>query len=433
MTQQNHLCVYVNCLIENPAFDSQTKETLTSPISKFGSKCHLSKKFLETVTEQTQLVEQIQNWAKWKEKSELIAKARSTKLNIPKLYDANLAGTSDSQLCTLILTEGDSAKALAVSGLPELGRDVFGVFPLKGKILNVRGATNKQLMENEEINHVISILGLDYAKTYTTEEERKTLRYGKVMLMVDQDHDGSHIKGLFINFIHNFWPNLLKSNEFLIQFITPIIKVSHGKNQLSFYTLKEYMDWKHSVGDQIRIWNIKYYKGLGTNTTAEAKEYFKALEKHRIFFRWTDNTSNLIEMAFGKDTQLRKNWLNQLQSNTFIQPHNQEVTYDEFINKELILFSEANNKRAIPSLMDGLKPGQRKVLYSCFKRKLKHEIKVAQLAGYVSEQTSYHHGEAALHGTIIGMAQDFVGSNNLPLLYPAGQFGSRFFLNHFFF
>ena len=75
--------------------------------------------------------------------------------------------------------------------------------------------------------------------------------------------------------------------------------------------------------------------------------------------------------------------------------------------------------------MDGLKPSQRKVLFACFKRKLRREIKVAQLAGYVSEHSAYHHGEAALTGTIVGMAQDFVGSNNVNLLAPCGQFGTR--------
>lgn len=141
----------MNCLIENPAFDSQTKETLTSTVSKFGSRCQLTKKFLETVVEQTQIVEYIHNWSQWKERSELIAKTKNPKLNIPKLYDANLAGTEKAGECTLILTEGDSAKALAVSGLSELGRDKYGVFPLKGKLLNVRSASTKQLMENEEL------------------------------------------------------------------------------------------------------------------------------------------------------------------------------------------------------------------------------------------------------------------------------------------
>lgn len=273
---------------------------------------------------------------------------------------------------------------------------------------------------------MIAILGLSYEKKYEDREERKSLRYGKVMLMVDQDHDGSHIKGLFINFLHHFWPALMKSNDFLQQFITPIVKVSHGKKQIAFYTLQEYHDWKNQIGDQIRNWNVKYYKGLGTNTTAEAKDYFRDLNRHRISFTWADNTDSLIQMAFAKqDTSARKSWLNQLQPHLFLEPHEGKVSYDDFINKELIFFSDANNKRSIPSLVDGLKPGQRKVLFSCFKRKLKQEIKVAQLAGYVSEQTSYHHGESSLNGTIISMAQSFVGSNNIPLLYPAGQFGSR--------
>lgn len=102
-----------------------------------------------------------------------------------------------------------------------------------------------------------------------------------------------------------------------------------------------------------------------------------------------------------------------------------EIPLDDFINKELILFSMADNARSIPSAVDGLKPGQRKILFSCFKRNLKSEIKVAQLAGYVAEHSAYHHGEVSLCSTIVGMAQNFVGSNNLPLLEPLGQFGTR--------
>jgi DNA topoisomerase-2 len=64
-------------------------------------------------------------------------------------------------------------------------------------------------------------------------------------------------------------------------------------------------------------------------------------------------------------------------------------------------------------------------MYCCFKRNLIKEIKVVQLAGYVGEHGAYHHGEASLLGAIIGMAQDFVGSNNINLLVPSGQFGSR--------
>jgi DNA topoisomerase-2 len=132
-------------------------------------------------------------------------------------------------------------------------------------------------------------------------------------------------------------------------------------------------------------------------------------------------------MAFSKKkADRRKEWL--LKSGdetTYIDHSANEVSYADFVNKELIQFSMADNIRSIPSAVDGLKPSQRKVLFSCFKRKLTDEIKVAQLAGYVSEHSAYHHGEASLHGTIVNMAQNYCGSNNLNLLVPSGQFGTR--------
>ena len=75
--------------------------------------------------------------------------------------------------------------------------------------------------------------------------------------------------------------------------------------------------------------------------------------------------------------------------------------------------------------MDGLKTSLRKILFAAFKKNLTTEIKVAQFSGYVSEHSCYHHGEASLNGAIVGLAQNFVGSNNINLLIPAGQFGSR--------
>ena len=143
---------------------------------------------------------------------------------IAKLEDANEAGTKNSVGCTLILTEGDSAKTLAVAGLGVVGRDYYRVYPLKGKLLNVREASHKQIMENKEINDLVKIIGLTYKKKYESVSDLSALRYGKLMIMTDQDQDGSHIKGLVINFIHHNWPNLLKYN-FVEEFITPIVKV----------------------------------------------------------------------------------------------------------------------------------------------------------------------------------------------------------------
>mmetsp|Transcript_3606 Transcript_3606/g.5489 ORF Transcript_3606/g.5489 Transcript_3606/m.5489 type:complete len:1381 (+) Transcript_3606:89-4231(+) len=431
-----HLAIYVDALIVNPAFDSQTKETLTTRPLKFGSKLTLSEKFLKAV-EKSDIIDRILVYAKFKEEEKIkktlnsgnAASKRARLTGIPKLDDANFAGGARSQECTLILTEGDSAKALAVSGLAVVGRDTYGVFPLKGKPLNVRDATSVQIMKNEEIQHVVKILGLNFKHNYTT---TKGLRYGHLMIMTDQDHDGSHIKGLLINMFHKFWPSLLQLDGFLRVFVTPIVKAipKFGSQALTFFTMPEYEAWKQHGDNQSTRYTIKYYKGLGTSTAKEAKEYFSQLDTHQLNFQAQDDDlaqdGDLIDMAFSKKrAEDRRIWLSRVAAGTHIDFGQEIITYPDFINKELVLFSMADNIRSIPCLVDGLKPSQRKILFACFKRKLKQEIKVAQLAGYVSEHAAYHHGEMSLVSTIVNMAQDFCGSNNLNLLTPAGQFGTR--------
>lgn len=266
---KNHLAIFVNCLVENPTFDSQTKENMTIKPSTFSS-VKLSDKFMKQV-EKSGVVDSIMSYAKFKQNQALQRKGgtKKTKLTgIVKLDDANNAGTAKSKDCTLIITEGDSAKSLAVSGLSVVGRDFYGVFPLKGKLLNVRDATNAQIMKNEEIMNLVEIMGLKFNVVYT-QDNIKMLRYGHLMIMADQDHDGSHIKGLVINFIHHFWPSLLDVPGFLQQFITPIVKCTKGKKAETFFTLPEYEAWKESTGNDAKGWNIKYYKGLGTSTSSE--------------------------------------------------------------------------------------------------------------------------------------------------------------------
>ena len=296
------------------------------------------------------------------------------------------------------------------------------------------------------------------------------------MIMADQDHDGSHIKGLILNALHVLFPSLLERPNFIKAFITPIVKIKLKKkdpkkaiNEISFYTIPDYEQWRQEQGDEVTKWNVKYYKGLGTSTALEARDYFTNLDSHIVPFRWGgDLDGERLDMAFRKSrAEDRKQWLSRplLSSSNNIDNDNNTNTnnntnndYDtaidnsdealceeqnnismhslnkdkegttmaSFVDNELVLFSHADNIRSIPSVVDGLKPSQRKVLYACFKRKLiTNEIKVAQLAGYVSEHTAYHHGEASLQSTITNMAQTFVGSNNIPLLYPSGQFGTR--------
>jgi len=207
----------------------------------------------------------------------------------------------------------------------------------------------------------------------------RDLRYGSIMIMTDQDHDGSHIKGLIINFIHHFWPSLLKIDGFLKEFVTPIIKVFKQQACLhTFFTIPEYENW--ALNRETKSFKIKYYKGLGTSTAKEAKEYFKDVDRHKIEFEWQDHEDGEgIELAFAKKfADRRKVWLESYSpTETYVDHSVALLRYKDFVNKELILFSIADCARSIPSSCDGLKPGQRKIMYSCFKRNLKNEMKVA--------------------------------------------------------
>jgi DNA topoisomerase-2 len=220
--------------------------------------------------------------------------------------------------------------------------------------------------------------------------------------------DGSHIKGLVINFFRHFWPELLqpplnethkqideRSPPFLASFVTPLLKVSKKgskKEVLAFYSIAEFKAWRNSMDpEEAGKWAIKYYKGLGTSTTAEAKEYFSAFDENLRPFRWkSDLDGERLDMVFDKKRAVdRRGWILETYDE-HAQPsvdHEREnsISYHAFVDQELIHFSHADNIRSIPSVIDGLKPSQRKVLYACFKRNLKSEIKVAQLTGYVSE------------------------------------------------
>jgi len=460
---KDNLIFFLDSVIDNPSFSSQTKDTLTTKYDKFGFKYEVSDLFIKKLAK-SGLIEQIINFAKFKENETLKktdGKKTSTLRGIPKLEDANKAGTKDSTKCSLILTEGDSAKAMVMAGLSVIGRDYYGIFPLKGKVLNVREANIKQITENEEISNLKKIIGLRNDYSYETEDQFNSLRYGRIIALTDQDHDGSHIKGLIMNLFHFLWPALLKRKGFLTSLNTPIVKVTKKDKVISFYTLTDYEEWKEKNNNG-KGYEIKYYKGLGTSDNKEAKEYFKDLKSNLIEYQWLDEIMEMtedsenensetkkpkikkknnlkkektvhtvsdeaIELAFSKElADKRKDWLMTYNPKEILDSKNKQIPIPEFIHKDLKHFSNDDTQRSIPSVIDGFKPSQRKVLHGAFLRGLeKDQIKVAQLAGFVSDRVAYHHGEASLMGAIIGMAQDYMGSNNLNVLEPKGQFGSR--------
>lgn len=474
---KSNMMVFIDSVIEDPSFDSQTKEFLSSKVAKFGSVCELSDDFIKELSK-TGIVEVVERFANFKA-LDALSKSDGKKVtrlrDIPKLEDAGQAGSRNAHKCRLILTEGDSASAFAIDGREVIGGDYFGVFPLRGKLLNVREATAKQLLENKEIKAIKQIMGLKQTKKYKTDKDYRSLRYGGIIILTDADVDGSHIKGLVMNFFQYFWPHLFKREGFIQSMSTPIVKAwkktdRKKKNLKVFYTMSEYETWLKTVKSS--LWLSKYYKGLGTSTPTETKQIFNDFDARLITYVWekngedgklikmdesddesvvdsetsvksttsTKSTDSIFEfedtsnpsyqslaLAFDKNYVVkRKPWLRQYDPDCILDAKDSHVSITDFVNKDLKHFSNYDNIRSIPKMGDGLKPSQRKILNECRDMNLYNkELKVAQIAGYVSAKQGYHHGEASLMGAIIGMAQDFVGSNNMNVLMPNGMFGSR--------
>ena len=440
-TIKEQLAIFLRCDIDNPSFSSQSKDEMGTAVASFGSTCKVSDEFVEKLAKMgvmdaaCALTEVKENKAAKKTDG---TKTRTIR-GIPKLIDANFAGTEKSAQCTIIFCEGDSAKAGIVSGLSREDRNLIGVYPMKGKMMNTRGEAVKKVAENHEITEIKQILGLEVGRKYTPDDVKYRLRYGKVLFMTDQDLDGSHIKGLGINLFQNEWASLTEIPGFIGFMNTPILKAKKGTQEKVFYNEGEYRVWKEAteagVGGAVGVsaathsqpsgWTTKYYKGLGTSTGKEFKEYFEH-KKIVDFTHSGEACDNAIDMVFNKKrADDRKTWLATYSRDRYLDTLQPSVTYEKFINDEMIHFSKYDCDRSIPNLMDGLKISLRKILFSAFKKNLKTEIKVAQFSGYVSEHSGYHHGEASLNAAIVGMAQNFVGSNNINLFEPNGQHGSR--------
>lgn len=473
---KEQITIFIDSIIDDPSFNSQTKDQLTTPKEKFGTMYEIDNGFMNKLVK-TGIIEEVVRFAMFKENSQLKqsdGKKISSLTGIPKLDDAFWAGTRKSKETRLIITEGDSAKSFATSGIEIIGREKYGAWPIRGKFLNVRNATSAQIKNNVEFATFKQIMGLKQDTEYI---DTTKLRYGGIIILTDQDLDGSHIKGLIINMLQFFWPSLLKIDGFIQTMCTPIIKAfkkaDKKKNPKIFYTLTDYEKWaEHDLKGNTNGWTIKYYKGLGTSDAKEAKEIFLEFEKRIITYIWEttqhnkdliikdnlDNLDNLevmkkiskknikkelmlsgdasiyqsksydsITLAFDEGrTEDRKKWLSKYKMGNILEYTNQNVSYTDFVDKDLIHFSNYDNIRMIPSLCDGLKPSQRKILFGCFKKNVgQNEIKVAQLASYISEHTAYKHGEVSLQGAIVNMAQNFPGSNNINLLFPSGIFGYR--------
>ena len=438
---RENLWLFVNAVVVNPGFSSQTKSSLTTKQANFGFKHTISNKFVETLEKRLKVSKRAIGAAELRKNSEAASATdgkKVSKVKVPKLEDARWAGTKKSGECTLILTEGDSAKTMAMDGLQKVGRERYGVFPLRGKLLNVRNATAAKAAGNEEHVALKKILGLKEGVKYTSVEP---LRYGRVMIMTDQDLDGSHIKGLFMNWIMSQWPELAAIPGFIQCFATPIVKVQAGgskkrskkkrklEDDIIFFNMSDFEQFRQENPEKLRGKQVRYLKGLGSSEPWEARQYFSHLDRFvkvyepQDFEACQENFKHAFDDSFA---DWRKKWLAEYDEEDVYDYNESTFPMDEFCNKELKHFSIYDNKRSLGHVVDGKKPSQRKVLWAMRRMNLwNSEKKVLGLAGDVGSASSYHHGETSLMGTMIGMAQNFAGANNVNLLYPSGQFGSR--------
>lgn len=425
---RGEMVVVATLLVPNPRYGNQQKTELTTPTKEYGFSYSPTDRFQSKLLH-TDLVSRMVKAGK----DSLDKKLSSTKkgrVSVPKYQPAEKLRSGRA---TLIVTEGDSALNFAVAGLGIIGRKHYGVFPIRGKLLNCLNASKKKLVENQEINNLLQILGLEVGKEYPIDHDGSLLNYENVMILSDQDPDGSHIRGLIITFLHALFPSLLIwKPTYVLCFSTPLLRIHlgpKGSPPIDFYSEVEHRKWREEREKAgLSLGSSVYYKGLGALPHALAKEFFSKLDSHTTSLEYTGPLcSERISLFFDESmSDQRKEYLSKA--------YDPSVGFDfslssspihTWCDQDLSHFCMYNNSRTFPSAIDGLKTSQRKVLSGCLRLNLstKKDMKVFQLTGRIASDMCYHHGDASLTNTIVGMAAEH--SNNVCLLWPEGQFGSH--------
>ncbi len=431
--------IFVVVTVIRPVFNSQDKHLLVKPKAKD----------IPTQPLKTAQVNAICKWSVMtfvnaildaKEIS-LVNKSTHKKRGftaIEHLTPANKAGTKDSGKCTLILCEGLSAENYCKTALKlntdidgVCGSDWLGIYPLRGKIMNTQEGSLLKTSKNKVLASIVQAMKLDYEGDYDNDACFKSLNYGKVMIMTDADKDGIHIRGLVINFFLTTFPSLCKRHNysFLTSMETPIVRIVRPKLP-DLLIFDEYRKEQFEAENDPTSYKMKYYKGLASSRSEDVAETFN---QKRIEYECDDKAELTMQKCFHPDmSDYRKKWID-----NYVPGQGQslddagsavKLSYTDFCNDVYVTHSVYNAKRMIPHLMDGLVPSRRKVLFSVKKKGLTYggqSFKVERLGSYVAEQSAYHHGEGNLTGVITGMANDYIGGNNIPLLDRDGLFGTR--------
>lgn len=442
-----YLFIFVKASIEEPLFNSQAKEEMTDP----GEFPHhkITTVFIKQVLDR--LKPQLDNTYITKTADSETKKKK--RINAKKYEAAEKAGGKESMKCSLFIPEGDSAEGFINWGVTSKatamgGYRYYGIFNIQGKPMNARKEiTIKQdkngrkvpirsykLKENERWSALVDVLGLDYTYEYklTPDGDREfaKLRYGCIIVAVDQDVDGvGHIFGLILNFFHVFWPTLI-DRGFIKRLTTPIIRAFPNNKKsvvLSFYSDEEYTNWCQDTFNSLepKGYIIRYFKGLASHNQPSAIDIFKKF-KNKLYVYSRDNlTDQLFESYFGKETTNRKSEL-RLPLVKYETPNNL-VTCTQQLQYETKEYQMDDIVRSLPHVIDGLRPAARLAIAGAqaFFKKENKSTKLYQLTGDITKKMHYQHGEKSLNDTVIRLAQSFPGARNLPYIFGDAMFGSR--------
>ena len=461
---KSRLFICMDLHLTSPEFSSQAKTMLTNA-TNLSTTVKLTVKDLNAIFETLRLDELFNE--KRQEKVEKLFSSRKVTRDCPKLLDAEQAGKRRA-FNTLFICEGDSASSLAKIGMtcPNIGHRNYGCLPLQGKIDNIRGGKDKlsKVLKNPEeaddktrkniITQILLTLGAVPNRVYTSADE---LRYQRIVVLKDADTDGANILAQVYNAFDVLFDSVLHIPGFFCEFITPMIKVHltnalykqlrsdierfgvtgtivthNGIVTLPFYNKPRYEAFMSTFSERLpKNTKVEYVKGLAGHQQYEIKEYFKEYKANVIHINYDETTGDLLEKTFSKAANApatRRIWMNELpkEGASLERVSGEPITMSDFLNTDHLQYMYDSAFRVLPSTIDGLKQVQRKIIYGLRKQTNPYEFrKVFQVAGAIANTANYHHGDQSLNAAIINMAQDYPGSNNIPLLAGKGFFGSR--------
>lgn len=298
---KNNIMLFMNASIVNPRYNSQTKEKLITEAKTYQS-TFPDIKINKIIN--SEILKQILEWVEAKQRQQELKqlrqmnKASQSTNALKRIEKFDDASTRIRANASIFFAEGDSAaKPLVLNRNAKL----HGVFPLKGKPLNVRDLAVTKLVNNQEFSNISTILGLQIGDC----DNLDNLRYGKIVIAADADKDGKHIVGLMLNMFNEFWKPLLSDGHvYLLK--TPVIVAKVGKKEHEFFTEKDYKAWSKTAPKH----SHKYYKGLGTWDNKSFKKFMKDdMYLEQLSYEDADDQAAL-DMAFDhKKADDRKEWL----------------------------------------------------------------------------------------------------------------------------